>query len=80
VPIVLVIVALVVVALAVGAGIVFGGLPLLIVIPVLLLLPGPFVTAGLIKRQMQQRKIAEFRRQAQTRNVHFDARDDQTLA
>lgn len=67
-------------AIAIAAAILLGGLPLIIVIPILLLLPGPFVTAGFLRRQLQRRKIATFRRQAQARQASFDARDEQTLA
>ena len=78
-PIPAVIALLVVGGLAIGAAFVFGGLPIILIIPILLLLPGPFVTAGFMKRQLQRRKIATFRRQAQAHQTSFDARDEQTL-
>lgn len=76
-PVALVILVLLLAALVIGGTFVLGA-PIL-AIPILLLLPGPFVTLAFTKRQLQQRKIARFREQARAQKTSFDARDEQTL-
>ena len=75
VPVIVLIVTLV--GLVVGASVVLGA-PIL-AIPILLLLPGPFVTLSAARKQIRQRKIKRFREQAQAHKTDFRPADKQTL-
>jgi ABC-type uncharacterized transport system YnjBCD ATPase subunit len=72
------IVVLILSALVVGAAFVLGT-PLL-AIPIILLLPGPFVTLEMLRRQSSRRKVAVFRRSAVPTSARFDAQDRETLS
>jgi hypothetical protein len=66
------------------AGFVVGGASVLgapvLAIPIILLLPGPFVMAGVLRRQSSRYKVARFRESAKPTAAHFDNRDRETLS
>jgi hypothetical protein len=72
------IVVLILAALVIGAMTVVGA-PWL-AIPIILLLPGPFVTLELLRRQSSRHKVARFRRDSAPTSAHFDAQDRETLS
>lgn len=65
-------------ALVIGAMFVLGT-PLL-AIPIILLLPGPFVMLELLRRQSSRYKVARFRESARPTSSNFDAQDRRTLS
>jgi len=74
-PIVILIVA--VVGLIVGGTFVLGA-PIFAV-PILLLLPGPFVMLGAARNQARQRRIKNFRRSAKAKKTDFRPADRETI-
>jgi hypothetical protein len=66
------------------AALVIGGMSVLgapfLSIPIILLLPGPFITLELLRRQSSRRKVAQFRRKAAPTSARFDAQDRETLS
>ncbi len=66
------------------AALVIGGMSVLgaplLAIPIILLLPGPFITLELLRRQSSRRKVARFRQAAAPTSSRFDAQDRETLS
>lgn len=54
------------------------GAPIL-ALPLLLLLPGPFVTLAAARKQVRQRKIKQFREQAKAHKTDFRPSDRETI-
>ena len=73
----LAILALALVGLIVGTSFVIGG-PILAV-PILLLLPGPFVALSTLRRQRRLREMRRFREQAQAHKTPFTPEDRRTV-
>lgn len=73
----LTIVAVLVLSVVLGAVFVLGT-PIL-AIPILLLLPGPIFMLATMRRQLRQRQISRFRRQAKAQKSDFDDRDERTI-